>query len=687
MNRIPCTVTAIVIAVGLAAAAPALASAPRSASPGAEERVLAIEGRCPTFAWEASPGALFSQLVVYRLADHNDLDAPLGPDHEALYAEVPGAVGAWTPPSEQCLAPGGRYAWFVRTVHELAGDQIATASDWSTPRYFAVPDSPSAEEMRRALEVLRRWDEATAGGSPLPTAAVAAPVAAPAAAPVAAPAPAPTTSKSVPTASAAIRGLNPALAGEAYGVVGVTSSYDGAGLAAANLDGGPDLVLDGSADGVADTRLSQSGIDRPSPSPQTFSVANSGGGGLTLDVQGGVAATALDCPGCVASTDLAAGAVTTTRLANAAVTSAKLADGSVTGAAVEDGAIGAAHLRPDAVSSATLQDGAVTGAKIASGAVTSTKIAANAVTSGAIVDGTVTTADLADDAVTVDKLAFGAVESDRIRDGAVTTDKITPGAVTSAALATGAVTAAKILNGAVENRKLADEAVTETKIAADAVTADKIARDAVGSSQIASGAVGINQLASASVTSPKILDGAVTKSKIAAAGGTSGQVLSTDGSALGWADAGTGDITSVVAGGGLSGGGDSGDVTLSIGTPPGSGVTTNMLWDSAVTNAKIADGAVDAWKIAPGSITTNRIVDGAITNAKVADGAITAAKVDPLGGVYSSKEAIYKKTDIRYLPPLHYDYFSAYCDDVNDLPLYALTVLYNFGPWDCKLLY
>jgi hypothetical protein len=75
-------------------------------------------------------------------------------------------------------------------------------------------------------------------------------------------------------------------AGEVYGVVGVVESPDGAGLAAANLAGGPDLVLDGSSSAQPDLLLSHDGLDRPSAVDQFFTIHNSGGGTLNLEVDG-----------------------------------------------------------------------------------------------------------------------------------------------------------------------------------------------------------------------------------------------------------------------------------------------------------------------------------------------------------------------------------------------------------------
>ena len=105
-------------------------------------------------------------------------------------------------------------------------------------------------------------------------------------------------------------------------------------------------------------------------------------------------------------------------------------------------------------------------------------------------------------------------------------------------------------------------------IPADAVTQAKIADDAVGANQLASGAVGHpNKLADDVVNADKIDDNAVGAAALNVSGnGTSGYLLSSDADgSFSWVAPNTGDITGVTAGTGLSGGGDTGALTLSVG--------------------------------------------------------------------------------------------------------------------------
>ncbi len=266
--------------------------APEGVSPGAPDRLTVITTDCPTFSWESVEGSEFYELVAYRLPEGLESLAELDLEGawEVLYVRVPGRATAWTADLDRGLEPGGSYVWFVRAVlEEMEGDALA-ASEWSQGRFFSISPTPSVREVEEALELLRRHVGAQSATPPVDHRP-----------PEASGPGAPRTiqgrprvrpahgSKSMMAAKTAIRGSLSDTTGEAYGVAGISSSSDGAGLGAANLGGGPDLVLDGSADGEADTVLRESGIDRPSAAPQTFRLKNSAGGGVTLQVEGAIA--------------------------------------------------------------------------------------------------------------------------------------------------------------------------------------------------------------------------------------------------------------------------------------------------------------------------------------------------------------------------------------------------------------
>jgi cell shape-determining protein MreC len=160
---------------------------------------------------------------------------------------------------------------------------VETPGDWSEGLFFKVSAAPSSEEVANALSVLQRYvggdattveDGDETADALSRTASRTDPTATAA------------TRKSVPVAATAIRGHLTEPAGEVYGVVGVVESPDGAALAAANLSGGPDLVLDGSSSTQPDLLLRHDGLDRPSPVDEFFTIHNSGIGMLNLEVEG-----------------------------------------------------------------------------------------------------------------------------------------------------------------------------------------------------------------------------------------------------------------------------------------------------------------------------------------------------------------------------------------------------------------
>ena len=259
-------------------------------SPGELDRAVEITTGYPTFSWGGVAQAVRLELVVLAVGDREE-------PRVVLRRELPGAGSTWTPSRAECLAPGA-YAWSVRAL-DATGLALAGDKGWAATRRFAVPAAPSRADLAAALELLRRWPEngESDGGSPaLP--ATAAPSVSSRAAEV--------------SGTAAIRGENPATTGANFGVAGVSHALTGAGVVAINATAGPDLILDGVAQGEADTNLSQSGLDRPSSGAQSFTFQNSRGGGMRLDV--GASEVSLGGHG-HAGDDIVSGAVADARVA------------------------------------------------------------------------------------------------------------------------------------------------------------------------------------------------------------------------------------------------------------------------------------------------------------------------------------------------------------------------------------
>jgi hypothetical protein len=219
-----------------------------SRSPGAEEAFALFGTAGPTFRWAGDAGTEGVELAVYRV----------GPVEESAAAPLwrvtlPAGARSWTPSMERCLSPDGRFAWTLRARGR------GRPGPWSSRRLLEVRTAPDAASVRQALELIET--------SLLASAAAAAREARSAAAPSLA---------------------NPGANGLSVSVL------QGIALFAANLNasGGADLVLDGSTQGLVDARFDAAGIDRSSPQPQTFTIGSSGGGGMTLRVDGAPVVTA-----------------------------------------------------------------------------------------------------------------------------------------------------------------------------------------------------------------------------------------------------------------------------------------------------------------------------------------------------------------------------------------------------------
>ena len=87
---------------------------------------------------------------------------------------------------------------------------------------------------------------------------------------------------------------------------------------------------------------------------------------------------------------------------------------------------------------------------------------------------------------------------------------------------------------------------------------------------------------------------------------------------------GSGNIAAILTSGGLTGGGVSGSLTLSV---LDDGITSTKLATNAVTNEKIADNAITSSKIATAAVTTTNVSDNAITLPKMSSDAVGSEQI------------------------------------------------------------
>ena len=103
---------------------------------------------------------------------------------------------------------------------------------------------------------------------------------------------------------------------------------------------------------------------------------------------------------------------------------------------------------------------------------------------------------------------------------------------------------------------------------------------------------------------------------------------------------GSGDITSVVAGNGLTGGGTTGDVTLVVGVDDSTieinsdalrikdgGIVVGKMAANSVDSDQYVDASIDADHLAADAVITAKILNANVTTAKIADDAVTGAKL------------------------------------------------------------
>jgi len=258
---------------------------PELVSPGHSQKTVQIADHCPTFNWGSDVIVSAFELVVYQFSAEETPRSVSAEDVDPfLRVRLPGSARGWTPSLDHCLETGQSYAWTLRAVAEEG------ASKWAEPRMFTVSAGPTAAEVEVALDVLNLYLEGVQGGEedprgPQAKSDILKKRAKTSALEKSADDAVSDTDAPLGTGIAAIRGEVTDLTGETYGVEGISSSPEGAGLSAENTADATDLLLRG--DGVApDTELSESVLDRVSDSDQIFDIRNSGTGTMTLQVDG-----------------------------------------------------------------------------------------------------------------------------------------------------------------------------------------------------------------------------------------------------------------------------------------------------------------------------------------------------------------------------------------------------------------
>jgi hypothetical protein len=365
--------------------------------------------------------------------------------------------------------------------------------------------------------------------------------------------------------------------------------------------------------------------------------------------------------------DISDGAVGTTELADLSVTSGKIADGSIIGTKLGASSVGTTNITDLSVTTAKIQDNAVVNSKIAAGAAiawtkinkTGSSLADFTTKSAAdLTSGTLDNARLAAVPYSALALAGGIVDADVSATAALGWSKISK---TGSSLADLATRSAGALNsGTLPNARLVAVPYTALSLAGSIVDADVSALAAIGwtkidktgssladlatrsASDLTTGTLAAGRLPGAvvlttetAVVSDAMLSGGISAGKLAP--GTDGYTLQTVAGVVAWAP---------VAGGGTYPGGypiTNADVSATAAIAWAKvDKTGSSLADFDTRSASdLATGTLAVARLPGvvvlttdnGIITTTMLVNGAVTNAKIAAGTIMNGVIAPTAAI------------------------------------------------------